>query len=195
MAELSFLDFEELLTRAIEHPAAEAELWRRYGTRGAVLVCDFTGMVRRSDGAGIVRALALARAAERVMALSGTLVKRVADTLFVIYGGPAAALADALAARARLATWNAGRPDPIHACMGLGSGPVLLIPGVDVYGEEVNRAFVLGEEVAGGGEILVTGAFLAEHGPLPDGVGAHRAPQDREEEARFPFHLLGDYRS
>jgi class 3 adenylate cyclase len=90
--------------------------------------------------------------------------------------------------------YNAGRHDHIRACVGLGFGEVLLVPGTDLYGPEVNRAFVLGEDVANGGELLVTEAFLAALGGLPDGIGAHRAPADREAEAGFGFHVLRDHR-
>lgn len=189
-----FLDFEGLLERALHDPDAEAELHRRHGTRAAVLVADFTGMGRRTGERGIVHALALARAAERAMALPGTRVKRVADTVFHVYDTPAEALLAALDAGRRLAAFNRARADHIHACVGLGWGDVLLLPGEDVYGDEVTRAFVLGEDVARGGEVLATDAFLGAIGALPAGVGAFRAPEDRESHAGFGFHVLADHR-
>lgn len=194
MADLTFLDFEDLLTQAISDDAAVREIHRRHGTQGTVLVVDFTGMARRTDSFGIVRALAMARAAERAMRLGGVQVKRVADTLFHLYDTPLAALNDALLAHQRLATFNAEKPDPIRACIGLGVGDLLVIPGQDIFGTEVNRAFILGEDVAKGGETLATPAFLAALGNLPDGIGAFRAPEDRETDAGFAFHVLADYR-
>ncbi len=194
MADLTFLDFEDLLALSISDAAAVVEIHRRHGTRGTVMVVDFTGMARRTDSGGIVRALAMARAAERAMRLGGVHVKRVADTLFHLYETPLAALLDALAAHQRLVEFNGTRPDPIRACIGLGVGELLVIPGVDIFGTEVNRAFILGEDVAEGGETLVTPAFLAAIANLPDGVGAFRAPEERESEAGFAFHVMADYR-
>ena len=194
MSDLAFLDFEGLIARAHTDPAAEAEVHRRFSTVASILVVDFTGMVRRTDSRGIVYALSRARFAERTMQLSGTRVKQVADTVFRLYDSPAAALRDALDAHRKLHAAVHGSDDPIRACIGLGHGPMLLIPSQDCYGAEVNRAFVLGEDVAGGGETLITDAFLAAHGPLPEGVGSFAAPGDREREAGFGFHVVSDYR-
>lgn len=208
MSQPAFMTWDGLLQRALDNPAAEAEINRRYGRPVAILVCDFNGMVKRTDACGIVYALALARQAERVMEPvlnehGGEVVKREADTLFVVFEEPLPALMGALEAGKALAVFNKDRTghihdrdrrDPIHPCIGLGYGESLVIPGHDMYGGEVNRAFVLGEDVANSREILVTDAFLAALGTLPEGLGSHRAPADRVEEAGFPFHILGDYR-
>ena len=205
MSDLSFLGFESLLELVLDRPEAEQEIRRRYVTRAAVLIIDFTAMVRRTDRHGIVHALAMARGAERALtpvldAQEGTIVKRVADTLFVVFPSATQALTAALDAQRRVDAFSASRGehahahDPVRGCMGLGTGEVLLIPGVDMYGPEVNRAFVLGEDIAKGGEVLVTDDFLAALGELPPGVGAHRGPADREEEAHFYFHVVRDFR-
>ncbi len=195
MSDLAFLDFDQLVARAVTDPGAEAEAQRRFGTTAAIVVVDFTGMVRRTDERGIVYALGRARQAAAALALTGTRVKRVADTLFAVYDSPQRALVDALDAHARLrAAIPPDSEDPIQACIGVGYGPMLLIAGEDVFGPEVNRAFVLGEDVAGGGETLVTSAFLETVGDLPADVGAFRGPAEREKESGFPFFVVGDYR-
>ncbi len=194
MSDLSFLDFEGLVARAVFDPAAEREVHRRFGTQAAILVVDFTGMVRRTDSRGIVYALGRARQAEAAMALKGSRVKRVADTVFSLYTTPEEALADALQAHRHLRRLMHASDDPIHACIGLGFGAMLVIPGQDCFGAEVNRAFVLGEDIAKGGETLVTPEFLAALGTLPEGVGAYRAPEEREAEPGFAFHVVSDYR-
>jgi len=194
MSDLAFLDFQALVERAATDPAAESEAHRRFGTVAAVLVVDFTGMVRRTDARGIVYALGRVASAQRALALAGTRVKRVADTLFVLYPSAEAALVDALDAVRRLHAVEHGHDDPVHPCIGLGHGECLLIPGVDVYGLEVNRAFVLGEDVAEGGEVLATPAFLAALGQLPEGVGSFAAPAECVAEAGFAFHVIRDHR-
>lgn len=208
MVDLSFLTFDQLLTEFFSRQGVEDELERRYGTKAAVLVTDYTEMVKRTNIHGIGYALALASAAQRAMAPAvaghgGAAVKHVADTTFHVFESPERALLAALDAQRALDAFNAGRTghighsdrnEPIRGCMGLGYGPILVIPGRDVFGPEVNRAFVLGEDVGHGGEILATDEFMSGLGAPPLGVGAFRAPAEREEDAGFPFHVLGDYR-
>ncbi len=195
MNKLEFLPFEDLLAQYFDHPSVEREIAQRYRSQAAVMVVDFTAMARRTDEHGIIYALAVARAAERAMAPAvsgqgGTLVKRVADTLFIVYSSPHAALEAACAAMPLLAAFNEGRADPIYACIGLGFGDVLLLPGIDMYGPEVNRAFVLGEDIAAGGEILSSEAFLSAVSPLPAPLHAERAPAERAATAGFDFYAL-----
>jgi hypothetical protein len=145
-------------------------------------------------------------------------VKQVADTVFVVLGDASSALSAALDAQrvlveddARFAARHGaagadrvvsghghahGHPsrDVLRGCMGLGYGEALVIPGRDIFGSEVNRAFILGEDVAGGGEVLMTEAFLAAVGELPSGVGAFCAPGDRARAAGFAFRVVADYR-
>lgn len=208
MTDVRFLQFRDLVAAALKRPEAEAEINRRYRREVAIMVCDFTGMVERTDAYGIVYALALAAAAEEAMdptikAHGGEVVKRVADTFFAVFASPQAALDAAFAAQAALAAFNhsrtgtihdGSRNDPIAVCVGLGWGDALIIPGADAYGDEVNRAFVLGEDTARGGEVLCSGRFLAAVQPLAAGFGAFVAPADRQAETGFPFHVLGDYR-
>ncbi len=208
MADPSFLTFDALLREAYLRPEVEDEIRRRYETRAAILVSDFTGMVKRTDAEGIVYALSLARHVDDLMAPAfaaegGQIIKAVADTLFVVFRDPGAALRAAMDAQARVHRFNhdrtgrygdGTRSDPIHACMGLGFGDSLVIPGQNLYGPEVNRAFVLGEDVAEGEEVLATDAFLAAHGPLPEGVGSFIAPAERRAASGFSFHVVKDYR-
>lgn len=204
----AFSTFDSLLEQAWSNPKAEEEIRRRYLHDAAILVVDFSGMVQRTDAEGIIFALALARRAERevgvaVKAHGGHVVKRVADTAFAVFDSPHAALMAALEGQRALRAFNldrhghigdGSRTEPIHGCFGLGFGSTLVIPDEDLYGPEVNRAFVLGEDVASGGEILCSPDFAQSARPLPDGVGAHRAPAAREEEAGFPFLVIRDYR-
>ncbi len=204
---LRFKGFDDLLELCLYDPDAEFEVRRRYETVTAVLVCDYSSMVKRSDSDGILYALALARAAERafepaVAGRGGQVIKRVADTFFAVFQTPQQALAAALDGQRLMVAFNQNRTgtlgdgtrsDPIHACLGLGWGSTLVIPGEDIYGPEVNRAFVLGEDVARPGEILVSEAFLEGLGELPEGIGAHLGPADRRAEAGFEFHVLRDF--
>lgn len=209
MTELARLSFDQLLELYFERPEVEAELARRHGATVAVLVVDFAGMASRADARGIGYALALAAAARRALAPvllghGGAPVKQGPDTACFVFEDPRRALLAGLDAGLALAALaatrrSAARVDahlhsPVRGGIGLGFGDALLLPGGDVFGPEASRAFALGEDVAKGREILATEAFLRAAGALPAGVGAFRAPSDREAQAGFPFHVLADYR-
>lgn len=200
--------FDGLLLRVLDDRSAETELYSRYGRDRTVMIVDFTGMRKRSDAEGIVYALAVVHAARAqiqpvIHSEGGVLVKQVADTIYATFDAPLPALRAAFAAVAALRTFNAQRTghlgdgrrnDPIHPCVGLGSGESLVLPNGNLYGAEVNRAFVLGEDVAKANEVLCSPAFHKALGPPPAGIGTHAAPADRVEEAGFPFHVLRDFR-
>ena len=57
----------------------------------------------------------------------------------------------------------------MHVAIGVGYGPTLYVSGVDVWGDQANRAFKLGEDIAEPGEILVTAeARAAMNAPADD---------------------------
>jgi class 3 adenylate cyclase len=200
--------FDALLEAFFEDPSAEEELYRRYRCTTAILVVDLSSMVARSDAEGVAYALALARRVERraaplIARAGGTIIKRVADTWFAVFPEAGPALDAAFDVHRDLEDFNRdrhghigdhSRREPIYAGMGLGWGEALLIPGVDIYGEEVNRAFVLGEDVASSRQTLITPAFRAALGGVPLGVGIFEAPQDGVEAAGFAFLVASDYR-
>ncbi|MEL6342547.1 MAG: hypothetical protein AAFV53_05400 [Myxococcota bacterium] len=200
MAEtLAFLDFFMLVDRSLTDPQALTELERRYRADAAVLVLDFSGMVQRTAAHGIIYALARARAAmaavePTLQVHGGRPVKRIADTLFTVFPTPKQALFAALDAQVRTDQFNRDADDPIHAGVGLGWGPCFILPGQDLYGSEVNRAFVLGEELAEGGEVLMTPAFVDALKPIPSGIGIHETNADRAHQGGFPFFEARDYR-
>ena len=201
--------FADRLLVALDDRDAEAALYAELTQKRVVMVVDFTSMRRRSDADGILYALALVHAARACIqpALEtegGRLVKQVADTVYATFETPLAALRGAFAAVQSLRAFNAkrtghigdgSRSDPIHPCIGLGAGDCLVLPNGNLYGAEVNRAFVLGEDIAGGNEVLCSPAFLEALGVPPAGVGSHGAPRDRVEEAGFAFHVLKDHRA
>lgn len=80
---------------------------------------------------------------------------------------------------------NTGRraQERIAVCVGLGYGPVLRVGG-DVWGAEVNAASKLGEDLAQGGEILVTAGLRAAlpHEPFtPRGLLSGSRPVFRRD--------------
>ncbi len=142
---------------------AEARLWEKHGTTCAVLVLDSTGFTRATRARGIVQFLAtFLHMRERVGPIfeaRGCLSWRsAADNLFAEFAAPDAAIEAALAAhhavdRARL---RLGPGEPYRVCIGIGYGRLLSAGEQGVYGDEMNLACKLGEDLAEGGETLLT---------------------------------------
>jgi class 3 adenylate cyclase len=202
------MSFDELIEHASFDPNVAQEIERRFRSIVAILVVDFSSMRARMDAFGVVSTLVTLRGAMRVyepavLEAGGTSVKTVADTLFAVFPDASAALSAACEGHRRMAVHNRtrrgniahGEPNaPIHPKTGLGFGPSLVIPNENLFGAEVNRAFILGEDVAQNGEILASVEFAAAIGVPPVGVGVHAAPHDREHALGFPFHIYTDYR-
>ena len=199
---------EELIDLALNSSEAAAELERRYRSIVAVLVVDFSSMRARTDAFGIIHTLATVRAAFRayrpaIEANGGQTIMSVADTHFAVFEGPEQALVAALDGHRLMREFNADRQGdickrvphaPIFPRSGLGFGDALVFDDQNLFGAEVNRAFILGEDVATNQEILASRDFVAALGSPPQGVGVHAAPHDREVEAGFPFHIYTDFR-
>lgn len=122
----------------------------------APLVIDMCGFTRLMAEEGVAAAMAaVARLREvgraAIEAEGGTLVNAFADNLFAVMPSVGAAHRAAVAIGAAIA---------ISAGIGWGE---LVIDGLDIWGDEMNAASKLGEDVARCGEILLTEAALA-HG-------------------------------
>lgn len=145
--------------------AIEAEIWERFGCQRAVVTVDSTGFTRVTNARGIVHYLMLlakVRAIVRtVFEQAGCLRYRAqADNIFGQFPNSDRALRAALAAneaihRAGLMVTDS---EPFTLCMGIGFGRLLDAGTEGVYGNEMNLAAKLGEDVAEGREILLTAA-------------------------------------
>jgi len=197
---LQHLDFDALIGRSLTEPAAVAELERRHLTETAILVVDFSETVRRAPAHGTIIAIARARAVMEaiqpaITAHGGQVVRPSAEALFATLPAPADALHAALDGQQTLRRRHPDSPCTLSTGIGLGFGTCLLVTEAGIFGEDVQRARVLGGGTALPGEILVTEAFLAGLGTVPDGIGSFRARQDRIHTAGFRFHQIRDYRS
>jgi adenylate cyclase len=174
--------FDELLLRytgaadADARKAAEAALWQAYGVTRAILVADMSGFSELSQRHGIVHYLAMVRrmqlaATPMVERHGGTVVKFVADNCFAIFADTASAIRCAVDFNNALDQANRTAADQpaIHVSCGIDRGEILVIGNHEFFGNAVNRACKLGEDVAARGEILVTKA-AAEGLPAIAGV-------------------------
>lgn len=143
--------------------AVDAELWKELGTELAILVGDMSGFTRLSKRRGILHFLAmhqlgLALANPIIAEHGGSMVKSEADNIIACFPNPVDAARCAIALQRMFDHHNLTVADPdsqlLH-CMGLGFGRVLRLAD-DVFGEEVNVAYKLGEDIARPNEILVS---------------------------------------
>ena len=164
-----------------DRTAIDGLIFQRFGCAKAVMFTDLVGFSRRVEEFGILHFLQLIQESDAlflplIKLHGGRCLKRDGDSLLVLFDLPTDALGAALAIIDAAAAANPLRApeERIDVCIGLGYGDVLLIDDADVWGAEVNAASKLGEEMAQGGELLVTEGFrfavpdaqFAEHGVL-----------------------------
>jgi class 3 adenylate cyclase len=147
----------------------EQEAWKRFGTRRAVLITDMCGFSRTTRERGICHFLALIEHAKQmvipiVLRNKGTILKFEVDDAFCVFDSVDDALATARELHVASTDFNRGRDpiDHISLAIGIDSGDLLLIGDCEFYGDPVNTACKLGEDVAAAGETLVTARALAE---------------------------------
>jgi adenylate cyclase len=137
----------------------EDEIWSRFGVDKALLSLDmsrFSLSVRRS---GILPYLALIRRMQLLTAPivtrhHGQVVKYVADNLLAVFDDAA----DAARCAVQIHEAIAAGDEQFTVAVGIDCGRFILVPGSDCFGDTVNVACKLGEDVASPGEVLLTDA-------------------------------------
>jgi len=163
---------DRLLAARNEHPERLSEIdrqiWEAFGATRAVWVLDMCGFSRLTMRYGITHFLAMIHRLHSlvrpiVVAEKGKVVKTEADNVFATFADVGAAIAAARRVQEQLGAANAFLPEDwdLHASIGIGYGEVLLIGASDFYGNEINIASKLGEDVAGPGETYLTEAAHA----------------------------------
>lgn len=155
----------QLLQERVLQPerAAEidAQIYALFNQTLAVMVVDMAGFSSQTQNEGIIAALAQieqmrSRTQPIIEEHQGLLIKADADNLYVVFETPDQALAAATNLR------NYLRHQAISVSIGIDYGDVLLIEERELYGNTVNQASKLGEDLAEHNEILVTDAAI-EH--------------------------------
>jgi adenylate cyclase len=153
--------------------AIDEEIRGTFERRVAILVLDMSGFSRLTRTYGIIHYLAMIRQMETaatpaVMNNGGTVIRQEADDLFAIFDEPAQALEAALDIFLAFKAVNEVVPEERDICgsIGIGYGETLVIDDDDLFGNEMNVASKLGEDLAESWEILLT---RAAHAALPAG--------------------------
>jgi len=150
----------------------ENTLWAEYGTTRAVLVMDMSGFSRLTQKYGIVHYLSMVRRMQLtsqpiIESINGRVVKFEADNCFAMFHTVLDAVKAAIRMNTAFDAINRFTEDAfdIRVSVGVDYGDVLLTGEPDYFGDVVNTASKLGEDVAGPGEILITERAFQEIPP------------------------------
>jgi class 3 adenylate cyclase len=166
-------NLDRLLREMIERPEAQddlaAEIDAQFGETRAVMVLDMSGFSRTTQRRGIVAFLLMIHqmklmATPAVEANGGLVVKSEADNLYCLFETVEGAVRASREIMQRLDTVNPLLPEErrLYASIGIGYGRIINVDEEDMFGDEVNLASKLGEDVAQRGQVLLTPAASAE---------------------------------
>lgn len=164
---------EEMLDRPEHREEIEEEIEGVFTQLKAVMVLDMSGFSRTTKDRGIVAFLLMIHqmqllAVPCVEEHGGAVIKKEADNLFCLFDEVAPAVAASVDIARRLKTANVVLPKDmeLYVSIGIGYGPILNIENEDVWGNEVNLASKLGEDIAELGEVLLTAEAHARVGDV-----------------------------
>lgn len=168
----SHATLDRLLDEMIEAPdrmAALAETIEQvFCETRAIMVLDMSGFSRTTQRHGIAAFLLMVHQMKRLAMpeiedKGGLLVKAEADNLYCLFDTTDDAVRAARAIVRQLNAANLILPEDrrLYASVGIGYGAVLNIEDDDLFGDEMNLACKLGEDIAGRSEILLTDAAQA----------------------------------
>jgi class 3 adenylate cyclase len=149
--------------RIDERQNIETTLWNEFGAEYAVFVLDMSGFSLLTRKYGIVHYLSMVRRMQMttepiVKSYGGFMIKYEADNCFAVFPEPLSAVHAAIAMQHAFSAENllTSEDQDIHISCGIDYGKILVIGHEDCFGDPVNRASKMGEDLAVAGEILVT---------------------------------------
>ena len=151
------------VTEDEDRKAIETELWREYGTEQVVFELDMSGFSLLTRKRGIIHYLSMVRRMQLtsepiIKTYGGSLIKYEADNCFAVFPDTLSAVHAAIAMQLAFEASNllTSEDFDVHISCGIDQGKILIVGNKDCFGDPVNRACKLGEDVAAAGEILVT---------------------------------------
>ena len=162
-------EFVELIATLSASPDAEAQdkikktIWERYGTSGATFISDMANFSSTSRSLGICHFLKMIYRAREIVAPiitanNGTLLKCDADNCYAYFRDTSDAIRSSFELNKKLFQVNQEHAieEHIYLSVGIDYGDLLLIGNGEFFGDPVNTASKLGEDLAIKGETLVT---------------------------------------
>ena len=163
-------EFSELRD-AGEMELARQHIWERFGTEGAVFISDMASFSSTSRKIGVCHFLKLIHRARQIIAPliaknNGLLLKCDADNCYAFFDNTDDAIRASFDINAELFRHNDefSLTEQIYLSVGIDYGRVLLIGDVDFFGDPVNTASKLGEDLAIKAETLVTKRAIEQAG-------------------------------
>ena len=157
------------LTDHAEQEEARAEIWNQFGTEGAVFISDMASFSSTSRKIGVCHFLKMIHRARQIVAPiiadnNGLLLKCDADNCYAFFEHTADAIQASFDVNSALFDANdkVSISEQIYLSVGIDHGRVLLIGEADYYGDPVNTASKLGEDLAIKAETLVTERAIAK---------------------------------
>lgn len=158
---------QRLLKEYNEYPERQKDIEQRIDDEFcklvAILVLDSCGFSRTVRQHGIVNYLARLERMERIVsplieAHGGRVLRIEADNIFALFMDTESAVACAAEIQHNVEIANEPLPaaSEIYVAIGVGFGRVLLVGDDDAFGDEMNVACKLGEDLAESGEVLLT---------------------------------------
>ena len=168
-------EFDEYIARfsAADTPEDQEKLrldiWDRFGTVGCTFISDMANFSVTSRARGVCHFLKLIHRTRVLVAPiieehDGKLLKCDADNCYAYFTDPGDALKSSFAINEALFRQNQNKElaEHIYLSVGIDWGRVLLIGDEDFYGDPVNTASKLGEDLAGKAETLITDRALEQ---------------------------------
>jgi len=184
---------QALIAERLKPDADKTAIDRRiddlFGETWCIMATDLCGFSRGVADFGIIHFLQTIYESSRILVPvvernDGILLKIEGDSFLVIYRNVQKAIRSAIEMQRTVREYNAAREstEQVLLGVGLGYGKVLRIGDEDVFGVEVNSAYILGEDTARAYEILATqavrdaaeeidGITFEEIAKIPPGAG------------------------
>lgn len=162
-------EFDSLIKAMAEtENSSEAEklrlqIWDQFGTEGAVFISDMASFSSTSRKIGVCHFLKLIYRARKIIAPliasnNGTLLKCDADNCYAFFRNTDDAIKASFEVNSALFDSNDkfSLAEQIYLSVGIDYGRVLLVDNFDFFGDPVNTASKLGEDLAIRAEVLIT---------------------------------------
>jgi len=154
---------------AAEQEDIRLSIWDRFGTKGATFISDMANFSSTSRTQGVCHFLKLIhRTRETVAPIvadnKGILLKCDADNCYAYFEDPGDAIKASFDVNAALLHMNQScdLAEHVYLSVGIDYGRLLLVGDEDYYGDPVNTASKLGEDLAGKSETLITERALSK---------------------------------
>ncbi len=138
-------------------------IWQEYGAEHTALVLDMSGFSLLTRKYGIVHYLSMIERMQQTVgpiinSHEGHLIKFEADNCFAVFPSPLMAVRAAITIHHAFAASNFLTADEldIHVSIGIDYGMILIVDNQDMFGDAVNRACKMGEDIGTAGKILIT---------------------------------------